>query len=198
MIGFVRGTLIQKIPPVVVIDVQGVGYEVDVPMSTFFALPDVGENVSLLTHLHVREDIQALYGFVTEAERQLFRNLMKVSGVGAKLALTILSGVSTDEFIRCVHEEDKAALVRLPGVGKKTAERLILDMRDRVGPLVSVTAAGAGGDQGGSHMEAFNALTALGYKTEEARKMLRSAGSAEGSTEEILQRVLSAAANGKG
>ncbi len=146
MIGFLRGVLAHKAPPFLLIDVNGVGYELEVPMSTVFRLPDLGSRVELRTHLVVREDAQTLFGFSTEEERGLFRNLLKVNGVGAKLALTILSGISVDGFAQCVRNEDKATLVRLPGVGRKTAERLILDMRDRIdaappgAPGVPVTA----------------------------------------------------------
>lgn len=198
MIGFLRGVLAHKAPPFLVVDVNGVGYEVEAPMSTCFRLPSAGEDIQLLTHLVVREDHQALFGFATDEERSLFRELLKVSGVGARLALTILSGISVEGFVRCVQEEDKAALVRLPGVGRKTAERLIVDMRDRIGEQAGGVSGGlsAPGDGGGvaAHGEAFNALTALGYKPAEARRMLDTV-TAEGlSTEEILRSVLQQAA----
>ena len=132
MIGRLTGTLLAKQPPALLLDVAGVGYELEAPMTTFYTLPAVGETVTLHTHLVVREDAHLLFGFASEDERRLFRALIKVSGVGARLALTILSGVSADEFVRCVQDSDTATLVRLPGIGKKTAERLIVEMRDRL------------------------------------------------------------------
>ena len=199
MIGFLRGRLVSKIPPLLVIDVNGIGYEVEAPMSTFFALPDAGTDIHLITHLVVREDQHTLYGFSTETERQLFRDLLKVNRVGAKLALGILSGISVEGFIRCIQDEDKALLSKLPGVGRKTAERLILDMRDRIdgqATILSVTAlaGGAVAGEAGARRDAFNALTSLGYKTAEARRMLDGAAAELNSTEEILRAVLQSAA----
>jgi Holliday junction DNA helicase RuvA len=197
VIGFVRGILIEKSPPTLVVDVNGIGYEIEAPMSTCFELPDVGETIHLITHLVVREDQHTLYGFATEAERKLFRNLLRVNRVGAKLALGILSGISVDGFVRCVQEEDQAALSKLPGVGRKTAERLILDMRDRVDEqinVLSITAIGTDGGNGEPRREAFTALTALGYKPAEARRMLDSADAELASTEDILRTVLRSAA----
>ena len=197
MIGFVRGTLIHKEPPYLVVDVHGVGYELAAPMSTIFGLPDVGAEVQLRTQLVVREDQQTLYGFATEDERRLFRNLLKVSGVGAKMALTILSGISVEGFVRCVQTEDTATLVRLPGVGRKTAERLIVDMRDRIGPEHVAAANGGGAVDAASAVprtEAFNALVALGYKPTEASKMLERVSTEHHSTEDILRQVLRSAA----
>jgi len=196
VIGFVRGVLAHKEPPWLVIDVGGVGYEIEAPMSTIFRLPEVGHEVQLCTHLVVREDQQTLFGFHSEAERRLFRNLIKVSGVGAKLALTILSGISVDGFVQCVQTEDAAALVRLPGIGRKTAERLILDMRDRIDATL-------GGGQGGSvipgapasaRADAFNALVGLGYRPTEVQKMLDGVETDGVRTEDILRSVLRAAA----
>ncbi len=197
MIGFVRGILIEKSPPTLVVDVNGIGYEIEAPMSTCFELPDVGETIHLITHLVVREDQHTLYGFATEAERKLFRNLLRVNRVGAKLALGILSGISVDGFVRCVQEEDQAALSKLPGVGRQTAEPLILDMRDRVDEqinVLSITAIGTDGGNGEPRREAFTALTALGYKPAEARRMLDSADAELASTEDILRTVLRSAA----
>jgi len=196
MIGFLRGVLAHKAPPFLLIDVNGVGYELEVPMSTVFRLPDLGSRVELRTHLVVREDAQTLFGFSTEEERGLFRNLLKVNGVGAKLALTILSGISVDGFAQCVRNEDKATLVRLPGVGRKTAERLILDMRDRIdaaspGAIGKPVTAVAGSVP---RTEAFNALASLGYKPGEAQKMLDAVDTDGQSTEDILRQVLRAAA----
>lgn len=197
MIGSLRGRLARKEPPSLLIDVNGVGYEVEAPMSTVFQLPGLGDEVHLQTHLVVREDQQTLYGFATESERRLFRALLKVSGVGAKMALTILSGISVDGFAACVQSEDKAALTRLPGVGRKTAERLIVEMRDRLDTglgvsLPGVTGTGEAADA--PRAEAFNALISLGYKPPEARRMLDSVAGEAVTTEEILRQVLRAAA----
>ena len=198
MIGFLRGKLAHKEPPFLLVDVNGVGYELEVPMSTVFLLPDVGQSVELRTHLVVREDAQTLFGFGSEQERALFRNLLKVNGVGAKLALTILSGISVEDFIVCVQTEDKPALVRLPGVGRKTAERLILDMRDRIEQSTAVTTSGKtvkGASIAASpRTEAFNALVSLGYKSGEAQKMLDSVTTEGEKTEDILRQVLRAVA----
>lgn len=198
MIGLIRGVLARKEPPYILVDVQGVGYELEVPMSTLFRLPDVGNEVQLRTQLIIRDDQQTLFGFGTEDERHLFRNLVKVSGVGAKLALTILSGISVDGFIQCVQTDDKAALTKLPGIGRKTAERLIVDMRDRVENLSvqgasSETVSGATGDGATPHAEAFNALVTLGYKPAETRRMLEKVTTENQTTEEILRSVLRAA-----
>jgi len=199
MIGFLRGRIAVKSPPLLVIDVNGVGYEVEAPMSTCFAVPDVGADIHILTHLIVREDQHTLYGFASEAERQLFRDLLKVNRVGAKLALGILSGISVEGFVRCVQEEDKGLLSKLPGVGKKTAERLILDMRDRLesqATVLSLTAVSTGATTGdsASRREAFTALASLGYKPAEARRMIDSADIELDSTEAILRAVLQSAA----
>lgn len=199
MIGFVRGILAQKSPPFLSVDVHGVGYEIEAPLSTCIKLPPIGEEVHLHTHFVAREDQQALYGFLTEDERQLFRDLLKVTGVGAKLSLSILSGISVEGFVRCVREEDKAALVHLPGVGNKTAERLIMDMRDRVERHLGAPESlqGQGVDGTGASTEAYNALTALGYKPAEARRMLEPALSEGQTTEEILQIALRSAGVGR-
>ncbi|MGI9343285.1 MAG: Holliday junction branch migration protein RuvA [Gammaproteobacteria bacterium] len=196
MIGFVRGRLAQKEPPWLVVDVNGIGYEIEAPMSTIFRMPEVGTEVLLRTHVVVREDQQTLFGFHTEEERRLFRNLIKVSGVGAKLALTILSGISVEGFVQCVQTEDKAALVRLPGIGRKTAERLILDMRDRIDASSAATniAAAGGSEPSSSRVDAVNALVTLGYKPAEVQKMLDRVDTDGKNTEEILRSVLRAAA----
>jgi Holliday junction DNA helicase RuvA len=190
MIGSLQGVLVRKAPPQLEIEVGGVGYELEAPMSTFYTLPGVGERVRLLTHLVVREDAHILYGFGTAEERALFRNLLKVSGVGPRIALAILSGVSASAFARCVVEQDTAALTRIPGVGRKTAERLIVEKRDRVDAAGGVpgSAAPAVGAEG----EAFSALVALGYKPAEAAQMLKGAGG--GTTEERIRRALQGAA----
>jgi Holliday junction DNA helicase RuvA len=193
MIGFLRGVLAHKAPPFLLIDVNGIGYELEVPMSTMFRLPELGSQVELRTHLVVREDAQTLFGFSTEEERSLFRSLLKVNGVGAKLALTILSGISVDGFAQCVRNEDKSTLVRLPGVGRKTAERLILDMRDRIDAMLPAGSSGVSmpADIGSvPRTEAFNALASLGYKPGEAQKMLDAVETDGQSTEDILRQVL--------
>ena len=194
MIGRLRGIILEKQAPNLVLDVQGVGYEVAAPMSTFCNLPAVNEEVSLFTHLVVREDAQLLYGFASIRERLLFRSLLKVNGGGAKLALTILSGSDVDDFARSVQEGDAARLTRLPGVGKKTAERLIIEMRDRLKeisgamglkPVVSEAASLAGAKD-----EAIEALISLGYKPAEADKMIRSVHSNGLNTEELIRLAL--------
>ena len=195
MIGFLRGRLADKHPPMLVLDVNGVGYELEAPMSTFYDLPAVGEEITLLTHLLVRDDAHVLYGFASDAERALFRSLLKVSGIGAKMALGILSGISVDGFARCVRTEDTATLVKVPGIGKKTAERLIVEMRDRLG---SQQAAGSGAPVGVVHEasasdEAFGALVALGYKPAEVARLLKSVPTEGASTEEIIRLALQGA-----
>ena len=175
MIGRLQGKVIEKQAPDLLIDVQGVGYEVLVSLNTFFGVPAVGESVTLHTHFVVREDVQQLYGFGTQSERQLFRHLIKVNGVGPKMALAILSGMSANDFAICVHNNDIATLVKLPGVGKKTAERLLIEMRDKIGD-VDATAAGstAGAREAKPDLsqEAESALIALGYKPSDAAKII--------------------------
>ncbi len=195
MIGRLRGKIIQKQPPQLLIDVQGVGYEVDAPMSTFYQLPNIGEDVTLHTHLVVREDAQLLYGFASDSERSLFRNLIKINGVGAKLALTILSGMNAQEFIHCIQDNDASALVRLPGIGKKTAERLIIELRDRLKDELPEPGAGTGqtmsamSAQGNSSPagDAVSALIALGYKAQEASRMVRSIDAEGKDVEDIIR-----------
>ena len=194
MIGRLRGIILEKQAPNLVLDVQGVGYEVAAPMSTFINLPGVGEEVSLLTHFVVREDAQLLYGFSNARERLLFRSLLKVNGVGAKLALTILSGSDVDDFARSVQEGDAASLTRLPGVGKKTADRLIIEMRDRLKDISSEMglkpATSAAAMLAGAKEEAAIALVSLGYKPAEADKMIRSIREHDLSTEELIRQAL--------
>lgn len=200
MIGYLRGKLAIKTPPVLVIDVNGVGYEVEAPMTTFYDLPKLGEEVKLFTHLVVREDAHILFGFAAEADRLMFRNLIKVNGVGPKLALTILSGQSAEEFHRCIHNNDTQALIRLPGVGKKTAERLIIEMRDRLPELEGSNVAAESGVSDSMTaisqpvQEAVSALCSLGYKPQDASRMVR-AIPAEGKTcEDIIRLALQGAA----
>ncbi len=195
MIGAVRGRISSKTPPQLTVDVGGLGYELEAPMSTFYHLPAVGEEVRLLTHLVVREDAHILYAFGTEDERRLFRSLIKVSGVGPKIALALLSGISVDGFAQSVQNQDISALTRVPGIGRKTAERLIVEMRDRLAPPVpggseGVMAAPAATPEA----EAFSALIAWGYRPAEATRLLKAAGPGTHSTEELIRRALQAAA----
>ncbi len=189
MIGRIAGTLLAKSPPALLVDVAGVGYELDAPMSTFYRLPAVGERVVLHTHLLVREDAQLLYGFASEAERMLFRQLLKVSGVGAKLALVILSGVAVDELLAIVSDADAARLVRIPGIGRKTAERLILELREPLGRLAS-TPASALAPRGDVLQDAASALEALGYKPVEARAALRDLPTEDQRSEDLIRAAL--------
>ena len=196
MIGSLRGRISSKTPPQLTIEVGGVGYELEAPMSTFFHLPAVGEDVRLLTHFVVREDAQLLYGFATEDERRLFRGLLKVSGVGPKIALALLSGISVEAFIMCVQNQDVAALVRVPGIGRKTAERLLIEMRDRLKPAGESEPGAAMAVSAGAspEAEAFGALVALGYRPAEATRLLKAAGPGTHSTEELIRRALQSAA----
>jgi Holliday junction DNA helicase RuvA len=199
MISFLRGKLVHKAPPFLVLDVQGVGYEVEAPMTTFYDLPGINEEIKLHTHLVVREDAHILFGFSAEAERTLFRTLIKVNGVGPKLALTILSGQSAEEFHRCIHENDAQALVRLPGVGKKTAERLIIEMRDRLPGLgdSAMTNTDNSGlatpSVGNPKQEAVSALCSLGYKPLDASKMVQNISAEVKSCEDIIRLALQGA-----
>ena len=194
MIGRLKGILIHKAPPWLVVDVHGVGYELEVPMSTFYDLPELGREVFLFTHYAQKEDSVALYGFLREAERRLFRDVQKVSGVGAKIALAVLSGVSVDEFARLLHAGDSAALTRIPGIGKKTAERLVVELRDRVVGIGSGAApvAGAGGAADPAS-EAAIALQALGYKPAEVTRLVRDAAAPGDRAEDIIRKALKAA-----
>ena len=198
MIGFLKGVLATKQAPTLCIDVQGVGYELETPMSTFYELPDVGEDLRLLTHLVVREDAHVLYGFATDDERSLFRSLLKISGVGAKMALAILSGISVEGFVRCVQEEDATSLVRVPGIGKKTAERLIMEMKHRIGDTVVEFKPGAGlaiGKPQSPVAEATSALVSLGYKPVEVARMMTTLETDGQTTEQIIRQVLKHAAS---
>ncbi|MEI8573695.1 Holliday junction branch migration protein RuvA [Methylomonas sp. LW13] len=195
MIGFLCGKLIYKAPPQLLLDVHGVGYEIEAPMNTFYDLPALGEVVKLHTHLVVREDAHILFGFATESERMLFRTLIKVNGVGPKLALTVLSGQSTEEFYRCVHDNDVKGLVRLPGVGQKTAERLIIEMRGRLPELNKLSAASDSpsslpGLAASPKQEAISALCALGYKPPDAARMVQAVATDDKSCEDIIRLAL--------
>jgi len=193
MIGSLRGRIASKTPPQLTVDVGGLGYELEAPMSTFFHLPAVGEEVRLLTHLVVREDAHVLYAFATEEERRLFRSLIKVSGVGPKIALALLSGISVAAFAECVQREDIAALTRIPGVGRKTAERLIVEMRDRLAPPPAADGAAVAGSGTSAESEAYGALVALGYRPAEATRLLKAVGPGTHSTEELIRRALQGA-----
>lgn len=195
MIGRLRGTLISKQPPSLLIEVGGIGYDVEAPMSTIYDLPGAGKEVVLLIHHAVKEDGITLYGFLHETERALFRNLLKVSGIGAKIALSVLSGVSTDHFARLVQADDVVALTKIPGIGKKTAERIVVELRDRLDgvasvPGVSPQRAGVPLDASG---EAAVALQQLGYKPAEVSRLVQKVASEGDSAEAIIRKALRAA-----
>jgi Holliday junction DNA helicase RuvA len=173
MIGRIVGTLAAKSPPQILVDVQGVGYEVDVPMSTFYHLPALGAPVTLLTHFVVREDAQLLFGFLTDAERSTFREVLKISGVGARTALSILSGLSTNELAQAVTAQDVARLVKVPGIGKKTAERLLLELKGKLGPDLGLASSAAGGAVSDTQADIVQALLALGYNERDAKAALK-------------------------
>lgn len=196
MIGRLSGEIISKKPPQILIDVNGVGYEVEAPMTTFYELPDAGNKVVLLTHMVVREDAQLLYGFATESERMMFRLLIRINGVGPKLGITILSGISSLELSRCVAENDVSTLVRLPGVGKKTAERLIIELKDRLKDLGPVKTESTSAEKHISHLiespvdDAISALIALGYKPQEAGRMVKNVATENLSSEDVIRLAL--------
>jgi len=198
MIGQIRGIILQKQPPQLLVDVNGVGYELDAPMSTFYRLPDIGQEVTLVTHFVVREDAHHLYGFFAEEERLLFRTLLKVNGVGPRLALTILSSITPDEFVQCVVNNDTASLVRLPGVGKKTAERLIIEMRDKLAvwqqqspvELNLLTPVIGRGGRNQAMQDAISALVSLGYKPQEASRAVSKVDDGALSSEDIIRKAL--------
>ena len=196
MIGRIRGILLQKQPPHLLVDVQGVAYEVDAPMSTFYDLPEVGKEVVLHTHLAIKEDAHSLYGFGTESDRALFRTLLKITGVGAKLALAVLSGASVAEFTRLIQTADVVSLTRIPGVGKKTAERMIVELKDKLG---SFSGAGVVALRTGAAVatdpltEATVALASLGYKPIEVQALLKKVDATGLSAEELIRRALQAA-----
>jgi Holliday junction DNA helicase RuvA len=195
MIGSLRGRITSKTPPQLTVEVGGVGYELEAPMSTFLHLPAIGEEVRLLTHFVVREDAQLLYGFATQDERRLFRSLLKVSGIGPKIGLALLSGISVEAFALCVQSGDVGALIRVPGIGRKTAERLLVEMRDRLAPSDgAAVGAVVVQPEASPEAEAFGALVALGYRPSEATRLLKSAGPGTHSTEELIRRALQSAA----
>ena len=193
MIGSLRGTLTWKQAPSVIVECTGVGYDVETPMSTFFELPAAGTEVFLFTHLLVREDAQILYGFATESERSMFRTLLRVRGVGARIALAILSAMSVGDFNRCIEYEDTAALSKIPGIGKKTAERLIVEMRDKVDASAGDGVSRVAVEQG-AKSEAVDALIALGYKPAEVNRLVAKLDIEDKSAEDIIRLALRQAA----
>ena len=203
MIGRLRGEVVQKQAPYLLLDVQGVGYELETPLSTFFNLPESGQSVTLFTHLAIREDAHVLYAFATESERILFRSLLKVNGVGAKMALAILSGMSAEAFSHCVESEDVASLVRLPGVGRKTAERLIVEMRDRLAKLSNhfgppqASSATQPGRPHSARSDAVAALVALGYKHQDADRMVKAVAAEGMESETLIRAALQSMVKGK-
>ncbi len=195
MITHLCGLLLDKKPPLLTIDVNGIGYEIFAPMSTFYQLPDVGNKITLLTHFVVREDAQLLFGFHSEQERKLFRTLIKVNGVGPKLALTILSGIETDQFVQCIHSQDATSLTTIPGIGKKTAERLIIEMRDglshwnmniKADPIAQTELV----NPNQVIQDALNALTALGYKPTEAKQVISKVHQPNHNNEQLIRLAL--------
>lgn len=201
MIGFLKGTLVSKRPPSLTLEVAGVGYEIDAPMSTFYGLPEIGRPLTLVTHLLVREDAHVLYGFSSEHERVLFRSLLKVTGIGARIALGVLSGMSVEGFYQCVRDKNVTSLTKIPGVGRKTAERLIVEMADRLpddtgARVVNAVRVVPTTPEG----EAHGALIALGYKPAEVAKMLKDLDTQSLATEELIREALRRvhAAGGKG
>ena len=207
MIGHIRGTLLARQAPEILVEVGGIGYEVQVPMTTLYQLPELGETVTLLTHFVVREDVQQLFGFADAADRRLFRELIKVSGVGPRLALTLLSGMDAADFARCLQRDDVAALVALPGVGRKTAERLLVEMRDKAGDWLDELSPGAddiqplqdiAAIQPDQRAEAEQALVALGFKLTEAAKLIASADAPpDASSEDLIRLALKIAGGGQ-
>jgi len=195
VIGHLRGRLVRKSPPALILDVNGVGYELEAPMSTFYRLPEVGSEIELHTHLVVREDAHLLYGFATEDERRLFRDLLRVTGIGPKIGLALLSGIDVDTFMRCVEAQDVDALTRIPGIGRKTAERLLIEMRDRIRALGQLPSTSRPVDAAaGARAEAYAALVALGYRPVEVTRLLKSVEVEDAGTEELIRRALQAAA----
>ena len=194
MIGSLRGRLTAKQAPQVVIECHGVGYEIETPMSTFLELPGVGEELFLHTHLVVREDAQMLFGFASDEERMLFRSVLKISGVGAKMGLAILSTMSAADFRRCVTFEDTAMLTKIPGVGKKTAERLIIEMRDKFDQTPGLGGNGPVAVEASPKSEAVDALVSLGYKVNEVNKLVGGMDVDGKSAEDIIRQALRQAA----
>ncbi len=196
MIGRLRGVLISKAPPWIVLEAGGVGYELEVPMSTLYDLPEPGREVTLFVHYAHKEDTVSLYGFLREAERIQFRNLLRVSGIGSKIALAVLSGTSVESFSRLVQAGDIGALTRVPGIGKKTAERIVVELRDRVTTGTTLAGAGSADAQGDPQSEAQIALQQLGYKPAEAQRLIRESQTAGDTAESLIRKALKAALGG--
>ena len=173
MIGRIAGVLLDKAPPQIIVDVQGVGYEIEVPMSTFYVLPASGERVSLFTHLVVREDAQLLYGFASETERRVFRQLIRISGIGARTALALLSGMSVTELVGAVSRQEAARLIKVPGIGRKTAERLLLELKDKLAADAAIAQGAAAGTPRSVSDDVVHALIALGYSEKEASQAVK-------------------------
>lgn len=191
MIGRIRGVLLEKEPPAMLVDVAGVGYELEAPMTTFYDLPTTGSEVTLYTHLVVREDAHLLFGFSRASQRALFRNLLKVNGIGPRVALAILSGMSEDEFALCIAGEDISRITKVPGIGKKTAERLIIEMRDKVQQAEGAALLPRGAEvPQDPAAEAVSALMALGYKGNEASRLVRNVSGEDLTTEDIIRQAL--------
>ncbi len=195
MIGRLRGVLVAKAPPWIMLEAGGVGYELEVPMSTLYDLPEQGREVTLFVHYAHKEDTVALYGFLREAERAQFRNLLRVSGVGARIALSVLSGTSVDEFARLVQAGDIGALTRVPGIGRKTAERIVVELRDRVATTGAVLPGSAAVPRD-AQSEALTALQQLGYKPAEAQRLIRETRTPGDSAEILIRKALKAALGG--
>jgi holliday junction DNA helicase RuvA len=193
MIGRLKGILVHKQPPWLVVDVHGVGYELEAPMSTIYDLPELGREVALFTHYAQKEDSVSLYGFLRESERRLFRDVQRVTGIGAKIALAVLSGISVDEFARLVQAGDVTALTRVPGIGKKTAERMVIELRDRAGSLLGADPIGGSGVPADAQSEAVSALQQLGYKPAEAVRMAQVANASGDDAATIIRKALQAA-----
>jgi Holliday junction DNA helicase RuvA len=191
MIGFLRGKIALKTPPLVVLDVNGVGYEIEAPMTVFYDLPEIGAEITLQTHLQVREDAHSLFGFTTESDKAMFKTLIKISGVGAKMALAILSGQTAAQFQTCIQNNDVTALVKLPGVGKKTAERLVMELRDKLPKLENTPQMP---NSNNAREEAISALCSLGYKPLDASRMVSAIQPEGKSCETIIRLALQSAA----
>jgi Holliday junction DNA helicase RuvA len=200
MIGRIKGTLIHKEPPMMLVDVNGVGYEIEAPVRVFFELPEVNSEVIIITHMLVREDAQILYGFNNYGQRELFRKLLKVNGIGAKSALAVLSTMSVDEFVAMIQSQDVAAIVKIPGVGKKTAQRLIIEMRDKLGDVAGddISLPGHGGAQAANlgnmpataQSEALIALQSLGFRPQEVNMLIKQIAKDGMTAEEIIRLCL--------
>jgi Holliday junction DNA helicase RuvA len=193
MISRLQGILLTKDLPTILVDVNGIGYEVDIPMTTFYDLPEVGQPIILHTHLAIREDAHQLFGFLQELDRRLFRELIKVNGIGGRSALAILSGMSPTDFIQCILQENLSLLIKVPGIGKKTGERLIIEMRDRLKTLqknTSIPAAATNSTSNHAKDEALAALVSLGYRSQDAQKMIDKSYADQMTAEELIRKTL--------